>query len=126
MSEKTVNLNLKLWLDREYLLKHNRLKADFWEILGTVADSVSLEKISKSHPRTKGKKLSKGNDLLGFPYQVLDLIRDFDPSKGLNIRVLNWFGHGIFLFVLIGKKTFTKPPLFFLKNDFLLGLTASP
>lgn len=126
MSEKPENLDLNCWLDREFLLKHNRLKAEFWEILGIVADSVSLEEISKSHPRPKGKKLSRGNDLLGFPYQVLDLIRDFDLSGGLNIRVLNWFGHGMFLFVLIGKNTFSEPPTIFLENEFSLGLATSP
>ncbi|MDI1322916.1 MAG: hypothetical protein PSV36_09215 [Algoriphagus sp.] len=126
MSVKSENLDLNFWLDREFLQKHNRLKAEFWEILGTVGDSVSLEEISKTHPRPKGKKLSRGNDLLGFPYQVLDLIRDFDLSGGLNIRVLNWFGHGMFLFVLIGKKTFSEPSLTFLENNFSLGLTSSP
>lgn len=126
MSEKTEDLDLNMWLDREFLQKHNRMKAEFWEILATIADSVSLEEISKTHPRPKGKKLSKGNDLLGFPYQVLDLVRDFDPSVGLNIRVLNWFGYGMFLFVLIGKNTFTEPQLIFLENNFSLGLTTSP
>ncbi len=126
MNEKPENLDLNFWLDREYLQKHNRLKAEFWEILGNVGDSVSLAEISKTHPRPKGKKLSKGNDLLEFPYQVLDLIRDFDLSEGLNIRVLNWFGHGMFLFVFIGKNTFSTPQLHFLKNDFSLGLTSSP
>ncbi len=126
MSDKSENLDLNFWLDREFLLKHNRLKAEFWEILGKVGDSVSLEEISKTHPTPKGKKLSKGNDLLGFPYQVLDLVRDFDLSGGLNIRVLNWFGHGMFLFVLIGKNTFSEPQLHFIENDFSLGLTSSP
>ena len=126
MSEKPENLDLNFWLDREFLQKHNRLKAEFWEILGKVGDSVSLEEISKTHPRPKGKKLSRGNDLLGFPYQVLDLIRDFDLSGGLNIRILNWFGHGMFLFVLIGKNTFSEPQLHFLENEFSLGLTSSP
>lgn len=126
MSEKPENLDLNFWLDREFLQKHNRLKAEFWEILGKVGDSISLEEISKTHPRPKGKKLSRGNDLLGFPYQVLDLVRDFDLSGGLNIRVLNWFGHGMFLFVLIGKDKFSEPQLNFLENDFSLGLTSSP
>lgn len=126
MSEGSENLDLKLWQDREFQQKYNRLKAEFWEILGAVGDSVSLEEISKTHPRPKGKKLSRGNDLLGFPYQVLDLVRDFDLSEGLNIRVLNWFGHGIFLLVLIGKNSFSKPPLILLELDFSLGLTSSP
>lgn len=126
MIEKTENINLNLWQDREFQQKYNRLKAEFWEILGAVGDSVSLDEISKTHPNPKGKKLSKGNDLLGFPYQVLDLIRDFDLNGGLNIRVLNWFGHGMFLLVLIGKNSFPKPPVIFLEFGFSLGLTSSP
>lgn len=126
MTEITENLDLNLWQDREFQQKYNRLKAEFWDILGEVGDSVSLEEISKTHPNPKGKKLSKGNDLLGFPYQVLDLIRDFDLNVGLNIRVLNWFGHGMFLLVLIGKNSFSKPPLIFLELDFSIGLTSSP
>lgn len=125
MNTKAEYLDLNLWQDREFQQRYNRLKAEFWEILGAVGDSVSLESLKKSHPNPKGKKLSKGNDLLGFPYQVLDLIRDFDLNTGLNIRILNWFGHGIFLLILIGKNSYSTPPNLS-HLGFSLGLTSSP
>lgn len=126
MSDRTENLDLNLWLDRDFQQRYNRLKAEFWEILGAAGDSISIEELSKTHPNPKGKKLSKGNDLLGFPYQVLDLVRDFDFSIGMNIRVLNWFGHGMFILVLIGKNSFSAPQLNLVEIGFSLGLTISP
>jgi hypothetical protein len=71
------------------------------EEIGTILFNEELYRIS---PRSRGVKISKGNDLLGFPYQVLDVVRDFDPSKGTNIRLLNWFGNGLFIAVLLGKE----------------------
>ncbi|MEB2776263.1 hypothetical protein SYJ56_13145 [Algoriphagus sp. D3-2-R+10] len=103
MAENPNKLDLELWLDKEKIPSLNILKAKFWEILADVGNSVVSEKLIKIHSASRGIKLSKGNDLLGYPYQVLDLIRDFDLNDGLNIRVLNWFGHGLFFFVLVGK-----------------------
>src|SRR5690606_11757488 len=37
------------------------------------------------------------------PYQVLDIIRDFNKERGFNIRILNWWGRGLFIFVFLGK-----------------------
>jgi len=103
MVENPNKLDLELWLDQDIIPRQNILKAKFWEILAEVGNSVDSEKLTQIHSSSRGAKLSKGNDLKGFPYQVLDLIRDFDLKVGLNIRVLNWFGHGLFLFVLLGK-----------------------
>ena len=103
MAENPNEINLELWLDRKIIPRQNRLKAKFWNILSEVGNAIDLAYLLEIHSRSRGVKLSKGNDLLGFPYQVLDMIRDFDKEKGLNIRLLNWFGHGLFLFILIGK-----------------------
>ena len=103
MKEKPKVLDLKLWLDKDIIPRQNKLKAIFWEILAEAGNSMGSAKLSQIHPPSRGVKLSKGSDLLGYPYQVLDLIRDFDPDGGINIRVLNWFGHGLFIFVLFGK-----------------------
>lgn len=104
MSQQNSALDLQLWLDQETIPRQNRLKRQFWELLSRCANAIPSENLLSIHPKNNGPKLSRGNDLLGFPYQVLDLIRDFDPGSGLNIRVLNWFGHGLYLFILIGKK----------------------
>jgi hypothetical protein len=126
MMSVSYSLDLDLWLDRQLVTRQNLLKQSFLEILGEVGDQVTWEELAKIHPAHRGKKISKGNDLLGFPYQVLDLIRDFDSATGLDIRLLNWFGNGLFLFVLIGKDhpCFSKSDL--LQFGFSFGLSDSP
>lgn len=94
-------------------------------ILEELGNSISNEELSLIHQLSKGKKISKGNDLLGFPYQVLDLVRDFDPEFGLNIRVLNWFGNGLFLLIYHGLGN-NLPPRPLLEMDFAFSLTESP
>ncbi|MEB2782768.1 hypothetical protein U3A58_20465 [Algoriphagus sp. C2-6-M1] len=110
MKENPNQLDLQLWLDRDLIPRQNRLKEIFWNILGEVGNSIDPEDLQQIHLGSRGIKLSKGNELLGYPYQVMDLIRDFDLDEGLNIRLLNWFGHGLFLFVLLGKNH-PKAPL---------------
>ena len=55
-----------------------------------------------------GVKVSKGNQLDSLPYQVLDIIRDFDPHSGLNLRLLNWWGKGLYCIILYGDDTALK------------------
>lgn len=126
MDKKSIILDLKLWQNQAYWQKQNQLKIDFWSIMGDLSNSISLESLIRIHPSCKGKKLSCGNELNGFPYQVLDLIRDFDLNKGLNIRLLNWFGVGFYIFVLIGKENIYAPDTHWIHNDYCLGLTDSP
>lgn len=126
MNKKTISLDLELWEDQVYWQKQNRLKIDFWSILGEVSNYISEKSLSEIHPTGKGKKLTKGNDLNGFPYQVLDVIRDFEPNSGLNIRLLNWFGNGFYIFVLIGKENKFAHDTHWIQKDYCLGLTNSP
>lgn len=101
-------LDLELWSNEELIRKQNRLKLIFHELLGELGNEFSNQILQDLHFPSKGKKVTQGNDLIGLPYQVLDLIRDFDFDQGLNIRVLNWFGKGIYLFVLCGKESFQE------------------
>ncbi|MDR7131094.1 hypothetical protein J2X69_003453 [Algoriphagus sp. 4150] len=126
MTEKPGELDLELWLDRETIPRQNMLKAKFWDILAEVGNSIDSDKLIKIHPSSRGVKLSKGNDLLGYPYQVLDIIRDFDLSDGLNIRLLNWFGHGLFLFVLLGKNHPIAPFQKLSEYDWAFDRTLTP
>ncbi|SFT91857.1 hypothetical protein SAMN04489724_2818 [Algoriphagus locisalis] len=126
MAEESNSLDLNLWLNREIIPRQNRLKAKFWNILSDVGNEIDLEALLEIHPKSRGLKLSKGNDLLGYPYQVLDLIRDFSPNDGLNIRVLNWFGHGLFLFVLIGKNHSKAPLIELTQQNWQFDLSESP
>jgi hypothetical protein len=104
MEESHQRLDLDLWLDQELVRRQNRLKAAFLTVLQKVGNSISNESLIQTHSSSKGKKISNGNDLLGFPYQVLDLIRDFTPFSGCNIRMLNWFGNGFYLMLIHGSK----------------------
>jgi hypothetical protein len=70
-----------------------------------IGNAFPQDKLLIFHHGSKGIKISKGNKLNNKPYQVLDLFRDFDPLTGFNIRILNWWGVGMFCFVLYGVKT---------------------
>jgi len=98
-----MKLDLELWKDKELIKKQNRLKARFWNIFSEVGNEVQDNSLLANFNFSKGIKVSKGNDLIGFPYQVLDILRNWDNKNGLNIRVLNWFGHGMFLFLYLGQ-----------------------
>ena len=125
MSDSDFSFDLELWLNQDLIKRQNRLKSAFLVLLEDLANSFSNESLDQIHSTSKGKKISKGNDLLGFPYQVLDLIRDFDGETGLNIRVLNWFGNGLFLLVYQGVNS-KLPRKDLLGNGFAFSLTESP
>ncbi len=96
-------IDLKLWLNADLIQQQNLLRRQFSAVFEELGNSIALSELLEISSNSKGIKLSKGNDLLGFPYQVLDLIRDFDSDNGANIRILNWFGNGLFLIILLGK-----------------------
>lgn len=104
MKQSDSSIDLDLWLDQSLISRQNQLKSIFWDILSNCAKEFPLARLSAIHSNSRGVKLTRGNDLNGFPYQVLDLIRDFDTANGLNVRVLNWYGHGLYLFILVGNK----------------------
>jgi hypothetical protein len=118
-------LDLELWLDKSIIERQNQLKNQFLRILESVGNSISNEELTSFFKESRGKKITKGNDLLGYPYQVLDLLRDFDKNSGCNIRLLNWFGHGFFILIFLGKST--KLPSKELGDlGFQLGLVDDP
>lgn len=103
MDSPQKSIDLDLWLNNELIQRQNQLKNQFQTILEGVGNFFSLTDLLKISSKSRGVKVTKGNDLLGYPYQVLDLIRDFDPENGANIRILNWFGNGLYLTILLGK-----------------------
>lgn len=125
MKDKQEELDLELWLDKSIIERQNQLKNQFLRLLESVGNSISNEELSSFFKGSKGKKITKGNDLLGYPYQVLDLLRDFDKNSGCNIRLLNWFGHGFFILIFLGKNP--RLPFEELRNlGFQLGLVDDP
>ena len=113
-------LDLHLWLDQTLVQRQNQLKTDFLDLFEKLGNSVTNEELTHFFSNSKGKKISKGNHLLGFPYLVLDLIRDFDLASGYNIRFVSWFGHGLYCCVFLGK-TQVLPDQLFVENGFQLG-----
>jgi hypothetical protein len=113
-------LDLHLWLDKTLVQRQNQLKTDFLNLFEKLGNSVTHEELTCFFSNSKGKKISKGNQLLGFPYLVLDLIRDFDLDSGCNIRFVSWFGHGLYCCVFLGK-TQVLPDQLFVENGFQLG-----
>jgi hypothetical protein len=113
-------LDLHLWLDKTLIQRQNQLKTDFLDLFEQLGNSVTSEELTRFFANSKGKKISKGNQLLGFPYLVLDLIRDFNLDKGCNIRFVSWFGNGLYFCVFLGK-TQVLPDQLFVENGFLLG-----
>lgn len=118
-------MELTLWLDQSLLLRQNQLKADFLSLFEDLANSVTNEELSHFFPNAKGKKISKGNELAGFPYLVLDLIRDFDLDSGCVLRLVSWWGNGVYICAFFGANLPTHAT-YFLEDGFRLGKTNSP
>ena len=114
------DLDINLWLDKTLVKRQNQLKTDFMNLFEQLGNSVTNEELTDFFPKSKGKKISKGNQLLGFPYLVLDLIRDFDLDYGCNFRFVSWFGHGLYCCLYLGKQM-PQPDQLFFENGFLLG-----
>jgi len=120
-----VTLDLDLWLDQSLIQRQNQLKADFLDLFEQLGNSITNEELTSFFSNSKGKKISKGNQLQGFPYFVLDLVRNFELEGGCNIRFVSWFGHGLYCCVFLGKEL-TYPTKPFYKAGFKLGNTHSP
>ncbi len=97
-------LDLELWLDADLFQRQCMMKNQFLAVLEEVNEQLIKEELRGISLGAKGIKISRGNDLIGFPYQVLDIIRDFDADSGANIRLLNWMGVGFFCSVLLGER----------------------
>jgi hypothetical protein len=100
-----INLDIKLIKDPK-IFKHITEQKKIWiDLFSEVANYITSEKLKKIYAFEKGKKVSQGNQLESCPYQVLDLFRNFDSEKGLNLRILNWWGHGLFIVLFFGIET---------------------
>lgn len=95
-------LDLGLIGNRQLFL-HLKSQSDLiLEVFQRLANEFPQSRLLEFHPQAKGAKVSKGYRLENCHYEVLDLFRDFDPESGFNIRILQWWGHGLYFFVQIG------------------------
>ena len=120
---------IRLLNNRDLFEEIHQLKADFVTLFSELANEFPAIELMAIHPSSKGTKVSKGNELQNCPYQVLDIIRDFDKHHGFNIRVLNWWGRGLFIFVFFGEHN-EKIQVALLRNmqlqEYLWSKTSSP
>ncbi len=116
------NIDLSLFLDQSLLDRQNQLRRQIESLLVEVSNALPQDELLKIHGDSKGCKISKGNGLIGSPYWVLDVIRDFDLQRGINLRLLVWWGKGAYLLVFLGGKIQLETEKL-LKENFSLALS---
>jgi len=106
MSDKSFDLELT---SDPVLFHRIKEQTDLYiHLFQDLANEFPAQELSLVHSSSKGAKISNGYRLDNCPYQVLDLIRDFSLETAFNIRILNWWGNGLFIFILYGKDTSKK------------------
>jgi hypothetical protein len=104
--EKNTFLDIDFWKNSKAFFGYFNQQTDLIiELFTDVCNAFPQNKLEAIFPNAKGCKVTKGNQLEGLPYQVLDLVRDFDAQHGFNIRILNWWGNGFFVFITYGSST---------------------
>jgi hypothetical protein len=103
-------------------------KSIFIEIFTELANQYPQSKLTKFHSNARGVKVSHGINLDQYPYQVLDIFRDFDLNSGLNVRVLNWMGHGLYVIIQFGREIAIKKEKLIFKRllEFQYGISSNP
>jgi hypothetical protein len=104
--EKAPTLDITFWNNSKAFFEHFNQQTDLIiQVFTEVCNAFPQNKLKSIFPNAKGCKVTKGNQLGGLPYQVLDLVRDFDAQHGFNIRILNWWGNGLFVIITYGSST---------------------
>lgn len=110
------NIDIDFLKDKSTFEKIQVQKSIFIELFTEIANLFPQSKLAQLHPQAKGSKVSQGINLGNCPYQVLDIFRDFDLKTGLNIRILNWWGHGLYMLIQFGKEAAISNKSFILNN----------
>lgn len=98
-------LDIAFWKESKDFFHHFHEQVKIiQDVFTEIANHFPQEKLKEYFGQAKGCKVSKGNQLGFLPYQVLDIVRDFDPQRGFNIRLLNWWGNGFYIFITYGSR----------------------
>ncbi|KEO74568.1 hypothetical protein [Anditalea andensis] len=122
-------INNELLNNRQIFNDIHKTKNQFKEVFTTLSNDLSHINIKQYYPLSKGLKISMGNELEKCPYQVLDIFRNFDKKMGHNIRILNWWGHGLYILVFFGYELAIETrsnQKYFLHKGFKLTQGSSP
>lgn len=101
-------IDINLIKDKSTFDKIQVQKSIFIELFTEISNHYPQHILTKKHPHAKGTKVSQGTNLENCPYQVLDIIRDFNVKSGFNIRILNWWGHGLYILIHLGRDIATQ------------------
>ena len=106
--EKSEEIDIDLIKNIQLFENIQAQKNIFLNLFTEIANQFPQSILIQAHKNSKGTKVSQGINLENCPYQVLDIFRDFDRNSGFNIRILNWWGHGLYILVQFGKNTVEK------------------
>ncbi|GAB2608436.1 hypothetical protein [Belliella aquatica] len=121
-------IDIDLLKDKSTFDKIQEQKSIFIGIFTEIANHYPQSKLSNFHSNARGVKVSQGINLDHCPYQVLDIFRDFDLKSGFNVRILNWMGHGLYIFLQFGREfAVTNEKLIFERlSEFYSGISTDP
>ncbi len=86
---------LELITQRDWFELKALASAKTIQLLEEVASLCNISEIVIPIDFTKGYKITKGENLNGFPFYVLDLPKLDTSNAILSIRVLIWWGHEV-------------------------------
>lgn len=97
---------LELITQRDWFERKALASAKTIQILAEIASLCSTAEMTTAIDFTMGYKITKGENLNGFPFYVLDMPKLDTANKILSIRVLIWWGHEATVNLLIGEETY--------------------
>ncbi len=107
---------LELITQRDWFELKALASAKTIQLLEEVASLCNISEIVIPIDFTKGYKITKGENLNGFPFYVLDLPKLDTSNAILSIRVLIWWGHEVTVNLLVGEGTFLNYKIQILNN----------
>jgi hypothetical protein len=104
---------LELLTHPEFFLLKKRLGVKINDLLTQCIPVIKaeLERNSSGLPQNlidSTPKISKGENYLSFPWQILDFPRSFGKEETFALRTLCWYGNGISLSLLLGGEIANK------------------
>lgn len=107
---------LELITQRDWFERKALASAKTIQLLEEVSSLCNTSGMAIPIDFTKGAKITKGENLNGFPFYVLDLPKLETSKEILSIRVLIWWGHEAIVNLLVGESAFLNNKIRILNN----------